>query len=45
LYEPLGLKHEVHERELFFHDGNYFDQHLMGILRTEWEEIHAQAKH
>lgn len=37
LYEKLGFKYEVHERELFFHDGNYFDGYIMGILRTEWE--------
>ena len=39
LYERLGFKHEVTERELLFHDGNYFDQLRMGILRTEWKEI------
>jgi len=41
LYEQLGFKHEVRERERFFHDGNYFDQLSMGILRPEWEEMHA----
>ena len=37
LYEKLGFEHEVREREVFFHDGNYFDQLQMGILRAEWE--------
>lgn len=38
LYEKLGFVHEAQEREMFFHDGKYFDQIIMGILRTEWEE-------
>ena len=41
LYERLGFKHEVREREMLFHDGHYFDQLWMGILRTEWEETDA----
>ncbi len=41
LYERLGFKHEVREREMLFHDGRYFDQLTMGILRTEWEAPHA----
>lgn len=41
LYERLGFKHEVHEREVLFHDGKYFDQILMGILRSEWQENHG----
>lgn len=41
LYERLGFKREVVEREIFFHDGTYFDGLLMGILRTEWEENHV----
>lgn len=41
LYEKLGFIHEAREREVFFHDGEYFDQIIMGILRTEWEEQHG----
>jgi RimJ/RimL family protein N-acetyltransferase len=41
LYEKLGFEHEVREREVFFHDGAYFDQLHMSILRTEWEATHG----
>lgn len=41
LYEKLGFQHEVREREFFFHDGAYFDQLQMGILRAEWEATHG----
>jgi len=37
LYEKLGFAHETREREVFFHDGQYFDNLQMGILRAEWE--------
>ena len=40
LYEKLGFKHEVREREALFHDGNYFDQLFMGILRSEWQTLY-----
>jgi len=38
LYEKLGFLHEVREREMLFHDGQYFDQVVMGLLRADWEE-------
>lgn len=41
LYEKLGFRHEAREREVFAHDGKYFDQIHMGILRSEWEDIHG----
>ncbi len=41
LYEKLGFQHEAREREVFFHDGTYFDQLHMGMLRTEWEALHG----
>lgn len=41
LYEKLGFKHEAREREALFHDGKYFDELLMGILRTEWQALHG----
>lgn len=41
LYEKLGFVHEAREREVFFHDGKYFDQLIMGMLRTEWEATHG----
>ena len=40
LYEKLGFVHEAREREMFYHDGQYFDQIVMGILRSEWEAQH-----
>ncbi|MCA9907771.1 MAG: GNAT family N-acetyltransferase [Anaerolineae bacterium] len=41
LYERLGFQHEVREREALFHDGQYFDQLRMGILRSEWQALHG----
>lgn len=41
LYEKLGFQHEARERDYFFHDGNYFDNLAMGILRSEWEALHG----
>lgn len=41
LYEKLGFQVEAREREMFFHDGTYFDQLSMGILRNEWEVIYG----
>lgn len=41
LYEKLGFQHEAREREVLFHDGIYFDQLLMGILRREWEAVNG----
>ena len=40
LYEKLGFVHEAREREVFYHDGKYFDQLIMSILRTEWEAMY-----
>ncbi len=42
LYEKLGFQHEVRERDVFFHDGKYFDQLVMGILSSEWEVLHGK---
>ena len=41
LYEKLGFQHEAREREFLFHDGQYFDQLRMSILRSEWEVLHG----
>ena len=41
LYEKLGFKHEARGREALFHDGKYFDEVLMGILRSEWQALHG----
>ena len=41
LYEKLGFQYEVTQRELFFHDGQYFDGYIMSILRSEWEAIYG----
>jgi RimJ/RimL family protein N-acetyltransferase len=43
LYEKLGFQHEVREREVYAHDGQYFDKVSMGILRSEWEAQHAKS--
>ena len=40
LYEKLGFVQESRGREMFFHDGKYFDQFIMGMLRGEWEAIY-----
>lgn len=41
LYEKLGFVEEAREREVFFHDGHYFDQLIMRLLRGEWEAING----
>ncbi|MGB1286239.1 MAG: GNAT family N-acetyltransferase [Aggregatilineales bacterium] len=43
LYENLGFQHEVREREILFHNGQYFDALHMGILKSEWEATHAHT--
>jgi len=43
LYEKLGFQYEVREREVFAHDGQYFDQICMGMLRSEWEVKYGTA--
>jgi RimJ/RimL family protein N-acetyltransferase len=42
-YEKAGFAHEGRKREAIYHKGEYIDLVLMGILRTEWQEIVASS--
>jgi RimJ/RimL family protein N-acetyltransferase len=37
LYEKMGFRREVVQREMLYRDGRYYDQIIMGLLRSEWE--------
>lgn len=39
LYERIGFKPEGVIRELFWHDGRFWDDHKFGMIDREWEEI------
>ncbi len=41
LYEKMGLKHEGTTRELFWHDGRFWDEYRFGVLDREWKEMQA----
>lgn len=36
-YEKIGFVHEVTMRQFVWRDGQYFDAHIMSILREEWD--------
>ena len=36
VYEKVGYQHEGRQRQMRFHNGQYLDVLLMGILRDEW---------
>jgi RimJ/RimL family protein N-acetyltransferase len=40
VYEKVGFKHEGRLRSAMFRDGQRHDILLMGVLRTEWLELH-----
>lgn len=40
-YEKCGFKYEGVERDYIFKDDQYWDAHLMGILRPEWEALQS----
>lgn len=42
-YEKVGFVQEGVRREAICRDGRRFDDILMGILRREWEQRHAQS--
>ncbi len=42
-YEKAGFVHEGRMREAIFNKGEYIDLVLMGILRTEWQQIVASS--
>lgn len=37
-YEKAGFTHEGRMRQAHFQDGQYFDAHLMSVLRSEWKD-------
>lgn len=37
VYRKLGFQHEGTFREFMQRDGQWYDMHLMGLLRREWE--------
>ena len=39
-YEKVGFQHEGRKRAFVYRDGNRYDLLVMGILRSEWEEIY-----
>jgi len=36
-YEKVGFVHEVTQRAALYRDGQRYDQHMMGLLRPDWE--------
>ncbi|MBZ0315758.1 MAG: GNAT family N-acetyltransferase [Anaerolineae bacterium] len=38
-YEKVGFQLEGVKRQAAFRDGQYFDIHIMGILRDEWQAL------
>ncbi|MBK8027402.1 MAG: GNAT family N-acetyltransferase [Chloroflexi bacterium] len=43
VYSKVGFRHEGTLRCFAFRDGVYYDMHVMGILRGEWEAAYGQA--
>ncbi len=42
-YQRVGFKLEGTLRAFAYRDGVYYDMHIMGILRSEWEQIYDQS--
>jgi RimJ/RimL family protein N-acetyltransferase len=38
MVEKAGFEEEARRREAAFHDGSYWDEVLLGLLRTKWEK-------
>ncbi len=38
-YEKAGFTLEGTQREAYYRNGQFFDTHIMGILKSEWEEM------
>jgi RimJ/RimL family protein N-acetyltransferase len=38
LLEKAGFEEEARRREAVYHDGSYWDELLMGLLRAKWEK-------
>lgn len=43
VYQKVGFKLEGTRRCYAFRDGIYYDMHVMGILRSEWEQLYGHA--
>jgi RimJ/RimL family protein N-acetyltransferase len=41
-YEKAGFQNEGCLREAEYQEGKYLDIYLMSVLRSEWENIHAE---
>jgi RimJ/RimL family protein N-acetyltransferase len=41
-YQRVGFKLEGTLRAFAYRDGVYYDMHIMGILRSEWETLYNQ---
>ncbi len=39
VYAGMGFQHEGTLRAYSYRDGVYYDMHIMGMLRSEWEKI------
>ena len=39
VYRHIGFKDEGILRQTYFNEGKYWDSHLMGMLREEYEQI------
>ncbi|TAK11825.1 MAG: N-acetyltransferase [Anaerolineae bacterium] len=39
VYEKIGFTHEGSLRQHIFREGQYYDVHMMGILRDEWQAM------
>ncbi len=39
VYEKIGFVHEGSLRQHLYREGQYYDEHVMGILRSEWQAL------
>lgn len=39
VYEKIGFKHEGTLRQHVYREGQYYDEHMMGLLREEWQAM------
>ena len=43
LYKRCGFAHEGVLRKHAYHNGEFVDRHVQGLLRKEWEDLVQQA--
>ncbi len=43
VYEKAGFRLEGTKRSFAYRDGVYYDLHIMGILRSDWEALYGYA--